>query len=62
MMTPTNYSNHTTQKESLSSSPASGAVSAVSVSSKSPVQSSSQSYLANEDPSKLEQDKRAIYK
>ena len=58
MMAPTNYSSHpSTRKDALSSSPPSHSVSG----SKSQ-QSNSQTYLAGEDPARLEQDKRLIYK
>lgn len=65
MMTPTNYhSNSTSRKESLPSSATSGSVSHNS-STKNEQSSQSQSnqpYLTNEDPTRLEQDKRLIYK
>ena len=55
MMTPTNYSHSAMRKDCQQSQ------SSQSVTSKSS-QSNSQTYLSNEDPARLEQDKRLIYK
>ena len=62
MMTPTaGYPQPHPRKEPLASVSASAAPASAATASKATA-ASAQSYLANEDPARLEQDKRLIYK
>ena len=62
MMTPTaGYPQPHSRKEPLASVSASAAPASAAAASKATA-ASAQSYLANEDPARLEQDKRLIYK